>query len=82
MGENVSRSTVSRITKRLDKEVEALRRTPIEGEHPYLYLDATFVDARWARRVENVSALLQQLVERGLSGVRLVITDEHLGLER
>lgn len=110
LGERVSRSTVSRVVKRLDAQVEALRRAPIEGEHPYLYLDATFVDARWARKVENVSALvayavgpdghrqllgvalgveeseaswselLEQLVERGLSGVRLVIADEHAGL--
>jgi len=77
---------------------------------PYLYLDRTFLDARWARTVENVSALvaygvmpdghrrllgvsigveeskeswgelLGQLVERGLSGVQLVIADEHRGL--
>ena len=84
--------------------------TPIEGPHPYLYLDATFLDARWARKVENVSALVayavdtdghrrllaitlgpeesedswselfEQLLERGLSGVELVIADEHAGL--
>ncbi len=110
LGERVSRSTVSRVAKRLDAQVEALQRSPIDGEHPYLYLDATFVDARWARRVENVSALvayavgpgghrqllgvslaaeeseaswselLQQLTDRGLTGVELVIADEHAGL--
>lgn len=88
----------------------ALQRAPITGEHPYLYLDATFLDARWARTVENVSALvayavgpeghrrllgvtlgaeeseaswselLEQLVDRGLSGVQLVIADDHQGL--
>lgn len=110
MGERVSRSAVSRVAKRLDQEVAALGRTRIERAHPYLYLDATFVDARWARRVENVAALvayavgpdghrrllgvslgaeeseaswselLGQLVARGLSGVELVIADEHAGL--
>ena len=110
LGKRVSRSTVSRVAKRLDAEVEALQRAPIDGEHPYLYLDATFVNARWARKVENVSALvayavgpaghrqllgvslaaeeseaswselLQQLTDRGLTGVQLVITDEHAGL--
>jgi transposase-like protein len=110
LGERVSRSTVSRVTKRLDGEVAALQRAPITGEHPYLYLDATFLDARWARTVENVSALvayavgpdghrrllgvtlgveesdaswsvlLQQVVERGLTGVQLVIADDHAGL--
>ena len=94
----------------LDEAVEGLRRAPIEGPHPYLYLDATFLDARWARKVENVSALvayavgpeghrrllavtlgaeesqqswselLEQLQDRGLGGVELVIADEHAGL--
>jgi transposase-like protein len=110
MGERVSRSAVSRVAKRLDAHVDALRRAPIDGDHQYLYLDATFVDARWARTVENVSALiayavgpdghrhllgvalgaeeseaswsalLEQLLERGLTGVQLVIADEHAGL--
>ena len=110
LGERVGRSTVSRVAKRLDDAVESLRNQPIEGAHPYLYLDSTFLDARWARKVENVSALvayavgpddhrhllgitigleesedswselLNQLLERGLSGVQLVIADEHAGL--
>lgn len=110
MGERVSRSTVSRVVRRLDEQVAALGRQRIAGEHPYLFLDATFLNARWARTVENVSALvayavgpdghrrllgvsigteeseaswsalLEQLVQRGLSGVRLVIADEHQGL--
>jgi transposase-like protein len=58
MGEDVSRSTVSRVTKRLEHTVEALRTKPIEEPMPYLFLDATFIDARWARRVENVAALV------------------------
>ena len=110
MGEGVGRSTVSRVAKRLDQAVEELRSQPIEGPHPYLYLDATYLDARWARKVENVSALvayavgpdgrrcllgitigpeesedswaglLHQLLERGLSGVQMVIADDHAGL--
>lgn len=110
LGERMGRSTVSRVAKRLDEAVETLRTTPLEGGHPYLYLDATFLDARWARKVENVSALLayavgpdghrrllavtlgaeesedswsellEQLQDRGLSGVQLVIADEHAGL--
>ena len=110
LGKRVGRSTVSRVTRRLEDEVEALRKEPITEPIAYLYLDATFIDARWARTVENVSALvaygvgpdghrrllavhigtqeseaswaglLTELVERGLSGVRLVIADEHAGL--
>jgi putative transposase len=110
MGEGISRSTVSRVTKSLAEQVEELRRAPITEPIPYLYLDATFLDARWARTVENVSALvaygvtadghrrllgvgigaeeseeswsglLGELVSRGLSGVQLVIADDHRGL--
>ena len=110
VGKKVGRSTVSRVTKRLEDEVTSLRNAPITAKFPYVYLDATFVDARWARTVENVSALvaygvgldgyrhllavnigvseseaswttlLAELVARGLSGVRLLIRDEHAGL--
>ena len=66
LGERVGRSTVSRVAKRLDGAVEALRSAPIEG--PYLYLDATFLDARWARKVENVSALVAYAVRTVTAG--------------
>jgi len=68
MGEHVSRSTVSRVAKTLGTKVEDLRKAPIEGPIPYLFLDATFLDARWAREVENVSALVAYGV--GLDGHR------------
>ncbi|MFC1610559.1 IS256 family transposase [Myxococcota bacterium] len=111
MGKRVSRSVVSRVAKRLEQTVEQLRTEKLEQPFPYLYLDATFIDARWARRVENVSALvaygvgedgfrhllgvhigpqeseeswselLSLLVDRGLRGVVLVISDDHAGLK-
>jgi len=75
LGERVSRSTVSRVAKGLDAQVAALQRAPITGAHPYLYLDATFLHARWARSVENVSALVAYAVgsdgHRRLLGVSL-----------
>lgn len=58
VGERVSRSAVSRVTATLGEKVEQLRKAPITGPIPYLFLDATFIDARWARKVENVSALV------------------------
>ena len=64
MGSEVSRSTVSRVTKKLQANVDQLAKAPIETEIAYLYLDATFLDARWARRVENVSALVAYGVDR------------------
>jgi putative transposase len=73
MGERVGRSTVSRVTKSLEERVEALRNERIE-EHPYLYLDATFLDARWARSVENVSALVAYAVGKDGHRKLLAIT--------
>ena len=79
LGARVSRSTVSRVTKQLDAQVDALQRAPIDGAHPYLYLDATFVDVRWARTVENVSALIAYGVgadgHRQLLGVALGVEE-------
>ena len=71
MGERVSRSTVSRVTKTLDQKVNDLRKAPIAGPIPYLFLDATFLDARWARTVENVSALVAYGI--GLDGKRQLL---------
>ena len=83
------------------------RRLDSNRSYPYLYLDATYVKARWAGAVRSVALLvavgvsdeghrearaveaapgertetrrdlLQGLVERGLRGVRLVISDDH-----
>jgi putative transposase len=58
MGDHVKRSTVSRITQRLEEHVESLRATKLESPIPYLFLDATFLDVRWANEVQNVSALV------------------------
>lgn len=71
MGEEVSKSTVSRVTKRLEDNVEELRTKPIDGHVPYLFLDATFLNTRWARRVENVAALVAYGV--GLDGKRQLL---------
>jgi putative transposase len=49
--DGTSKSEVSRICKELDTEVEAFRSRPIEGEHPYVWLDATFHKVRDGGRV-------------------------------
>ena len=40
LGLRVSKSEVSRICELLDEQVEAFRTRPLEGEYPYLWLDA------------------------------------------
>lgn len=56
--EGISRSEVSRICKSLDEEVETFLTRPIEGEHPYVWLDATFHKVRQACRVTSVATVV------------------------
>jgi transposase-like protein len=42
----ISKSEVSRICGELDGEVNRWRQRPLEGEYPYLWLDATYIKVR------------------------------------
>jgi putative transposase len=54
----VSPSTVSRLNQRIYGEIDAWRNRPIEGEHPYVYLDGIVLKRSWAGEVRNVSLLV------------------------
>jgi len=56
--DGISKSEVSRICKELDKEVEVFRTRPIEGEHPYLWVDATYHKVREAGRVISMATVV------------------------
>jgi putative transposase len=56
--DGISRSEVSRICKALDEDVKAFSHRPIEGEHPYVWLDATFHKIRSAGRVSSVATVV------------------------
>ena len=45
-GSGVSKSEVSRLVEEIDGRVNAFLARPIEGEWPYLWIDATYVKAR------------------------------------
>lgn len=107
----ISRSQVSSICRGIDERVQAFLHRPLEGEWPYLWLDATYVKVRKNGRVVSVAviiacavnldgrreiigmgigeseakafwlAFLLSLKERGLEGVKLVISDSHSGLK-
>ena len=107
----VSKSQVSRLCQELDAEVERFRSRKLEGDYPYVWLDATFVKVRDNGRVVSMAVViaigvkatgerevlgldvghsedgafwtqfLRGLVARGLSGVKLVISDAHEGLK-
>ncbi len=109
-GTRVSPSTVSNLNKKIYAKIEEWRHKPIEGSHPYVFLDGIVMKRSWAGEVRNVSLLvaigvtsdgyrevlgicegakedksgwssfLRHLVDRGLNGVELVVSDACRGL--
>jgi len=107
----ISKSQVSRLCSEIDERVNAFLDRPIEGDWPYLRIDATYVKVRQAGRIVSVAVIiavgvntdgigeilgvaigpseaepfwadfLRSLTRRGLRGVKLVISDSHLGLK-
>jgi transposase-like protein len=109
-GTRVSPSTVSELNQKIYVHIDAWRNRPIEGEHPYVFVDGIWLKRAWGGEVENVAVLvaiavgtdgyreilgvcegtkedkeswrnfLRHLKERGLKGVRLVVSDKCLGV--
>jgi transposase-like protein len=109
-GTRVSASTVSELNQKIYGHIDAWRNQPIEGEHPYVFMDGIWLKRSWGGEVKNVAVLvaigvgtdgyreilgvcegmkedkeswrnfLRHLKERGLRGVRLVVSDKSLGL--
>jgi len=107
----MTKDRVSALCRALDDQVEAFRNRPLEGAHPYLWLDAKVVKVRdrghvypkalviaysvhesGCREVIGLDIgeteteafwveFLRSLRERGLSGVRLCVSDQHVGLK-
>jgi transposase-like protein len=110
--EELSASSVSRISKELDEKVEEFLKKPIEHPIHYLFVDASYFKVRNSSRyvtkaflvVTGVrddgyreilgariadgedelfwSGLFQDLMDRGLSGIKLVISDGHKGIQK
>lgn len=109
-GTGVSKSQVSRLITEIDERVNAFLNRPIEGEWPYLWIDATYLKEREGGRIVSTAVIvavgvntlgkrevlgvasgpseaepfwkgfLRSLADRGLRGVKLVISDDHKGL--
>jgi len=67
----VSKSQVSRLCEELDERVGAFLNRPIEGDWPYLWIDATYVKAREAGSVVSVPVIVAVAVNT--DGQRQVI---------
>ena len=57
-GTRVSPSTVSNLNKKVYSRIDEWRNAPIEGSHPYVYLDGIVLKRTWAGAVKNVSVLV------------------------
>jgi len=57
-GTRVSPGTVSNLNKKIYEHIEDWRNRPIEGRHPYVYLDGIVLKRTWADEVRNVSVLV------------------------
>ena len=54
----VSKSQVSRLVAEIDEQVDAFLARPIEGEWPYLWIDATYVKASEAGRIVSTATII------------------------
>ena len=54
----ISKSQVSRLCGEIDERVQAFLERPIEGDWPYLWIDATYVKARSEGRIVSMAVIV------------------------
>src|SRR5919107_3496677 len=54
----ISKSQVSKLCKEIDERVRAFLNRPLEGDWPYLWLDATYLKVREGGRIVSVAAII------------------------
>jgi putative transposase len=67
----ISKSQVSRLCTEIDERVNAFLERPIEGDWPYLWIDATYLKVRQAGRIVSVAAIIAVAVNT--DGVREIL---------
>jgi len=72
--DGISKSQVSHLCQELDAEVERFRTRKLEGNYPYMWVDATFLKVRDGGRVVNMAVVIAV-------GVRASGEREILGLD-
>src|SRR5436853_2708399 len=56
--EGISKSQVSRLCEEIDERVNAFLERPIEGDWPYLWIDATYLKVRRDGRIISVAVII------------------------
>src|SRR6195952_2278617 len=54
----ISKSQVSRLCGEIDEKVKAFLQRPVEGDWPYLWIDATYVKVRQDGRIVSVAVII------------------------
>jgi transposase-like protein len=54
----ISKSQVSKLCKEIDERVRSFLERPLEGDWPYLWLDATYLKQRQGGRIVSVAAII------------------------
>jgi putative transposase len=54
----ISKSQVSRLCAEIDERMQTFLHRPIEGDWPYLWIDATYLKVRQAGRIVSVAAII------------------------
>jgi len=67
----ISKSQVSRLCSEIDERVNAFLSRPLEGDWPYLWIDATYVKVRQAGRIVSVAVIIAVAVNT--EGVREIV---------
>jgi putative transposase len=67
----ISKSQVSRLCADIDERVNTFLNRPIEGDWPYLWIDATYMKVREAGRIVSVAVIIAVAVNT--DGVREVL---------
>jgi putative transposase len=56
--DGISKSQVSRLCEELDEEVARFRGRPLEGSHPYVWVDATYLKSRQDGHVASTAVVI------------------------
>jgi len=76
----ISKSEVSRICRELDEVVIAFKERPLEGQFPYVWLDATFPKVREGGRVRGMALVvaigIRETGEREVLGFDLGMSED------
>lgn len=54
----ISKSSVSRLVEEIDERVNGFLNRPIEGEFPYVWLDATYIKSRQGGRILSTATII------------------------